>query len=165
MTLIEVLVASSITVVLMTAIFTLLHMGQEVWQDADTQLTTVQEARRGMNTISLDLMRSGWTGGNIQIDQNGDWINFLIPQSVTSTAVTWGDQIRYQLGGTGGTQLLRENLTTGQTDIAANFINSVSFGTLPTDPNVITVRINAQKTSLSTRVFSNQLQVNLAVRN
>ena len=171
-TLIEVAVVTALATLLIASVASLLMLGQRVWQDAEAGVITQQEARRALNELRLDLMRSSWAttaqGGPpqaITVAADGTSIIFQIPSSTTSTGVvTWGDVIQYRVGGT-GTQLLREDLTTGQTRIAANAVQNITFGRLASQLSVITVSINSQRTSLSTRVFTNQLQTNVAVRN
>ena len=170
-TLVEVMVVTALATLLIVSVASLLTLGQRVWQDAEAGVITQQEARRALNELRLDLMSSSWAlpaqGGPpqaITIAAGGTSITFQIPSSTDTSGVTWGDVIRYRVGGT-GTQLLREDLTTGQTRIAANAVQNITFGQLAGQPTVLTVLINSQQSSLSTRTFSNQLQTNVAVRN
>ena len=163
-TLLEVMVASAILLILAASLTTLLTLGQGVWQDTDNRLVIVQEARRALSEIALDLLHSSLTAPpqDLTIGAGGSTLTLQIPQSISNGVVTWGDVIRYQLGGNGA-QLVRENLTTNQTRVVANYITGVTFATVT--PGVIGITINSQKTSLTNRAFSHVLQTNLAVRN
>jgi len=163
-TMIEMMVTSTLGLLLIATIMSLLSLGRSVWQDTDAKLMTTQEVRKGLTTLSLDLPASSWTSPqSITIGGGGTSITFQIPQSINGNVVTWGDTIRYRLS---GTQLLREDLTTNQTRVAANLINSATFTSVGTPPNAyITAAIVSQNTSLSTRTFRSSLQTNFSVRN
>jgi len=169
---IEMMVTSTLGLLLISALMGLLTIGRMVWQDSDSKITTVQEVRKGLSEISLDLPRASWSspasvscGVGITFGASGSSICFRIPQTIIGQTITWGDTIRYRIGGN-GTQLVRENLTTGKTRVVANFINSATFVPLPSPhQTVVTISIGAQNRSLSTRTLQSSLQTNFSVRN
>ena len=171
-TMIELMVTSALGLLLTASLMGLLSLGRLVWQDADAKTGGVQEVRKGLMQLSLDLPRASWSspatadcGSGITFGAGGSSICFRVPQTILGQTITWGDTIRYRVAGT-GTQLVRENLTTGETQIAANTISSAAFATLPSPHNtVVTITLNAQNTSLSTRAFQSSLQTNFSVRN
>lgn len=163
-TLIEVVVGSALGLLLIASVLASLTLGRVVWQDTEARVATLQEARKALSAVTLDLPRSSWSSPEgIAIAVDGSMIRFQIPQSMDSGIITWGDIIRYRVGE--NSQLLRENLSTGETRVAANFISDITFGTLVDHPTVVTVAVRSQKTSLSTRPFENVLQTNLSLRN
>ncbi len=170
MTLVEMLVTSTLGLLLIGSVMGLLSLGRSVWQDTEANIATLQDARKALNQIAYDVSRSSWRdpadGGPpdpIEILNEGTEIRFQIPQNIVGNNITWGDRIVYRVNENG--QLTRLNITTGETRIIANDINSIVFGTLPSNANVITVSITARKTSLSTRQAQNVLQTNITVRN
>lgn len=171
-TIVELLVTTTISVLLIATLMTVLMLGRDVWQDAETKIGTMSEVRRGLTEVALDLPRTSWKtvadGGPpqaITLSGDGSSITFQIPQSTEGGAVVWGDVLRYRVGGRGN-QLVRENLTTAETRVIANFVERVTFGRLSNPhENVITATLRAQKRSLSTRVFESTLTTNFYVRN
>lgn len=173
LTLVEMMVTSTLGLLLLASIMGLLTLGRLVWQDAEAKMSTIQEARKGVTEIALDLPRSSsrppGSGGPpnvVRIATDGSWIRFYLPRSIDANGnITWGDEIRYRVGGTGN-QLVRENLTSGEARVIANFITSVTFtrsGTVPEE--YYTASIRSQKNSLTTRLFDTTLQTNIAMRN
>lgn len=170
--LVELMVTSTLGLLLTATLMLLLMLGRLVWQDSDAKVVTVQEARRGVTEFTSDVTRSSWTSPagtvcnttGILVAADGSFICFRVPQSITGSTVTWGDEIRYRRD-TATNQLLRENLTTGETRVAANDVNTATFGRLGTDPNVVTVSLRSRKNSLSTRPFESTFQTNVAIRN
>ena len=169
---IEMMVTSTLGLLLIAAIMSLLTIGRMVWQDSESKIATLQEVRKGLSQLSLDLPRSSWKspaqGGPpqaITIALDGSSVTFQIPQSIVGQTITWGDTIRYRIAGN-GTQLVRENLTTGETRVVANFINSATFSQVGAPPSAyVTVSLGAQNRSHSTRTFQSSLQTNFSVRN
>ncbi|MFH1858196.1 MAG: hypothetical protein ABH845_04765 [Candidatus Omnitrophota bacterium] len=173
LTLVEMMVATSLGVLLIASVMGLLLLGRDVWQDTETKMITLQQVRGALTEIGMDLPRTSRRpaaqGGpplDLRIATDGSWIRFYIPQSITDGTITWGDEIRYRFIGANH-QILRENLTTGETRAVANFIDTATFGILDAVqyPNVVAMTIRSGKTSLSRRVFETELQTNYTVRN
>lgn len=166
---VEMMVTSTLGLLLIGTLIGLLSVGRMVWQDAETKIATVQEVRKGLSEIALDLPRASWSSPAADcpegITVDGDTLCFRIPQSISGSTITWGDTILYSRDW-GTNQLIRENLTTGERRVVANFISNITFSTLP-DPHqtVVRVIIWARKRSLSTRTFQSSLRTNFAVRN
>lgn len=169
-TMIEMMVTSTLGLLLTSTLMGLLTLGREVWQDSDTKTTTLQEVRKGLSELSLDLPRASWSspagavcGAGVTFGTGGSFICFRVPQTIVGQTITWGDTIRYRRV---GTRLIRQNLTIGETRVVANSINSATFTPVGTPPSAyVTVAISAQKISRSTRTFQSSLQTNFSVRN
>ena len=171
-TVVEMIVSSTLGLLLVATIMGLLNIGRMVWQDSESKISTLQEVRKGLSEISLDLPRASWLSpasadcpAGITIPEDGSSICFRFPQSIIGQTITWGDTLRYRIDDS-GTQLIRENLTTGETKVVANFITSVTFSPVGTPPSAyVSVVLGAQNRSLSTRSFQSSLQTNFSVRN
>jgi len=174
-TLVELMVSAALTFFLIATIMSILTLGRTVWQDADTKLINVQEGRRALAAITFDLMNSSWAspagancGAGITITDIGsfDTVCFHTLSIDPDTGVaSWaaGEEIRYEPGD--NNQLIRTNLTTGETRVLANYVSEFHMTPLGTDPQVLTATLLLGKRSLSTRWFSNSLQTNISVRN
>lgn len=169
---VEMMVTSTLGVLLIATIMGLLSMGRDIWQDSETKIATLQEVRKGLSAISMDLPRASWSSPESEYCPAGvsameSSLCFRLPQSIDGQTITWGDTIRYRQTGSGTRiQLIRENLTTGETSVVANSISTASFLPVGTPPSAyVTVTLTARKTSLSTRMFESSLQTNFSVRN
>ena len=59
-TMIEIMVTSVLGLLLTASLMGLLSLGRLVWQDADAKVGGVQEVRKGLMQLSLDLPRASW---------------------------------------------------------------------------------------------------------
>lgn len=103
---------------------------------------------------------------------SGPTIQFQVPNpsyftTGTSYDLDWNNAhtIRYALGGTNNTQIIRTNVTSNTTTIVANNISSVTFTGNSATPDYVTITMTAQKTMTSGRSIQTPLYATAELRN
>jgi len=127
-TFVEILVVVGICSIIVGSILMVIVNWQRSWNISKVQMDVQSQARRAMSEITEELSQTSQNRVNINV--TSDVITFQLPNNdYAGGAFTWGDQIQYSLisGPAGISQLLRTNLTTGQTEILASYVNGMQF--------------------------------------
>lgn len=187
-TLIEIMVASMILFVVVTAVFSIFTMGMSVWQMSNATADNQYSTRMAMQKIIQELRMSKLSA--VKIYDAGARIHFQIPvyinrqiQLQSNGNPQWGDGINngnwicYKLVNASGNnqQLLRmvisndsdssENPPLSQTTLANN-IQNINFTGLPTNSSAVflEITINGQKT-INQRLVGTALRSRVMLRN
>ena len=143
-TFVEILVLVGVLSIIVGSILTVVVSWQRSWNISKVQMDVQSQARRAMSKITEELIQTSQSKVSINVAR--DVITFQLPNNdYAGGTFTWGDQIQYSLisGPTGISQLLRTNLTTGQTEILASYINGMQF-TLAN--GIISIQVTVDKT-------------------
>lgn len=170
-TLVEVMIAMAIASVMTYAIFVVMRTSQEQMQAADVKMSIQDSAREGIYKMLQEIRLSA--PNQVTLGSGGTSITFNIPDSTTpltaAYTVDWttADAIVYQLGGTGGNQILR-TINGGNSKVIANNVTSLTFTGDATPPRVVTVTVNLQRQMTNTRQMTAtplQIIANAELRN
>ncbi|MFH1460019.1 MAG: hypothetical protein ABIG64_06570 [Candidatus Omnitrophota bacterium] len=162
-TLIEIMVTVLIFVGIMLAIFAILTSGKRAWMTSEAQIDIHSQIRRFIQQFE-ELSEAA--PGNItvtNISANEDDIIFQLPDSFTSGAVVWGDQIQYSLGGINGQQLVRTNLTSGASEAIGQYITTLRFAQPESD--IVQIVLVVTRQSIKGDIIQKQITTQIALRN
>jgi len=172
-TLLEVVIVLAIFGVLMGAIFASISTSRKGWEEADHQIVRQQEARKALDRISWELRTTNpeWdinsTLYSVSINAAGDQIDFYRPVFDAYNDITELRVVRYYLGGTGNTQLLRREGTESPTVVANDIGTQKPFFSFanPPDTSVVDISIPVTKNgttfALTTRANLRNREVDL----
>jgi prepilin-type N-terminal cleavage/methylation domain-containing protein len=155
-TLVEVMTTVVIFSFILGICYTLLISGSDSWETNSTRVELQQELRKAMDWVSQDLRQAG-SVSITDVPANGATytsITFRKSAGVSGGNLVWdANTTRYFLGGTGGTQLLRQVGSQAATVIAQN-IQSVQFSRQASTANVVSVSLQTQKTTLRRKMMA-----------
>ncbi len=146
-TLVELMVVSTIFVMVILTLFAGLVGGRRAWLVSEAHVDIHTQARKALNTMADALSQAA--PGNVtitNISANEDQIAFRTPVAYDDVAgtITWSDQMRYSLGGVNGQQVLLTNLNTGATETFGNYITTLDFNQPEADVVEIILILNRQ---------------------
>jgi prepilin-type N-terminal cleavage/methylation domain-containing protein len=170
-TFIEIVVVAAISSVVAMGVSLVATSTRSTWHSSDTLIQLQQELRKAMSSITDDLRGTAvtkiYTNSSLAqaFPNNGvpySSITFFINQGVdVSGDIIWSTTpVSYALS---SNQIIRTY--SGSSKVVANNINSLSFIRQPSVPNVITINMGAQKTTIAGQALSATLDTELAVRN
>ena len=155
-TLMEMMVAVGLSTMVGMVLFTSVRYGNEQVDTREARMTMQDNAREGMYKMLQELRQSGPS----KITVGTGYIQFQIPDPsslvTTSYAVNWTNAhtIKYSVGGTNNTQLIRQDVTSNKTAVVANNITGLTFSGSPSSaPTVVTATMSIQKTLSNGRVM------------
>ena len=157
-TFVEMMVTIAISSMITYAIFAVLRLGDVHSQTAQLRMTIQDSAREGLYKMVQEIRQSAPSRIAIAGGANNNTIQFNIPNPVNPVAadfsVNWAGSnlIRYALGGTNNRQIIRTNLTTGQTSVMANDVATLTITGNNPQPTVVTVTVGVQRTLVNNRV-------------
>ena len=71
-------------------------------------------------------------------------LQFQVPSAIDASGnITWSGWIQYSIGGLDNEQLIRQDLTTGVTDVMANKVSTLQFVS-NANPPTLTINLTAQ---------------------
>lgn len=159
-TLIEVMIVVAISTMIAYTIFVALLAGENHANTAQIRMTIQDSAREGLYRMIQEIRQSAPDRITLGADNNS--IQFQIPDPDNSLkddyTVNWNGAytIQYALGGLNNRQIVRNNMTTGQTTIVANDVTDVAFTGVGTNPRVITVTMSVQRALTNGRLIPEQ---------
>jgi prepilin-type N-terminal cleavage/methylation domain-containing protein len=158
-TLLELMVVFLIFSMVVMALYAILSGGRRAWLTSEAQIDLQVQARRALARITQDLSESAPSQISIvTISPQEDRITFRMASSYTGGVVTWGNQIRYALGGINGQQLIRQDLDSGGSEEVAQYVTALLFA--QPDADTIDVGLTVARQSL----VGDTLQLPLATR-
>ena len=152
-TLVELMVASSIAMLLIGSIFSLTLMSQRALEQMQTAMTLSSSARSGMARMTQELHKAKRT--SVKVSPDGASLSFRVPGSPRT--------IRYELGGPRRNQLLR--IENGASNIVCADVQKLAFSPNPFSGKLITVTLRLEKSSRSQRGADSELTSRIKVRN
>jgi len=169
-TLVEVMTTVVIFSFILGICYALLISGSDSWETNSARVELQQELRKAMDWITQDLRQAGSASiVNVPADGNAyTSITFRKSAGVSGGNLVWDSSTtRYFLGGTGGTQLLRQVGAQTASVIAQN-IQSLQFSRQTSTANVVNVSIQTQKTTLRRKMLTEKapsLTLKILLRN
>lgn len=151
-TIIELMVSLGIFTILIAGIYTVLLIGDSTMRTGLTYIELSQDVRLGIDRMIKELHNARRSTISIPDDS---YITFQVPGN--------SNIIQYSLGGLDGRQLIRTE--TGASTVLCNNVQSIQFSPSPFTGSIIFIMLQTQKTSLSRRIVTTALNVNLKVRN
>lgn len=155
-TLVEMMVTVIIFAFILTICYAILISGSDSWETNSARVELQQELRKAMDWVSQDLRQAG-SVSITDVPANGATytsITFRKSAGVSGGNLVWdANTTRYFLGGTGGTQLLRQVGSQAASVIAQN-IQSVQFSRQASTANVVSVSLQTQKTTLRRKMLT-----------
>ena len=148
-TLLEAVFVMALTAMVGAVVFGITRAGNQQNNARETRMTLQDNAREGLYKMVQEIRQSGPT----KITLGAGTIQFSVPDPSSLTtgtgyALNWAGAhtIKYSVGGTNGTQILRLDMTTNKTAVIANDVTSAAF-TGNGGLTVITVTLNVQHTT------------------
>ena len=171
-TLVETLVATALLAIILGVILTAAVTAQRAIAISQAQTAATQEARRGLEEMTRELLRAPETeitdasGADVWPPPDGGWagIQFRYPESVDATGApdTWSPYITYQLD---GTQLVRTD-DTGGSRVMANGVTALTFEQgSATSEQILLVSLTTSQTAPDGQVLRQPLQMQVRMRN
>ncbi len=149
MSLMELMIAISVSTVIALTLFIAMRTAQVQMSTSDVSMAIETSGREGLYRMLQEIRESA--PSRISITNSGATITFNVPNPSSPVtagyAVNWpGYSIQYTRGGTGGNQLIRTNSTTNATSVIANDVTALSFTGSPSgSPSTVTVTMSMQK--------------------
>lgn len=149
----EMLVVVAISSMIFYTMFVVLRKGDDQVQMTQVKMHLEENAREGVYRLVQDLRQSA--PDRITINGGGSSIQFQVPASASAFSndfsIDWAnaETIQYALGGTDGVQLVRTNLTTGNTRVMANDFTAINFTGDAANPNVVTITVSVQRATVN----------------
>jgi len=120
-TLIEILVGAVVLILLMMGVFSILSISNNDWFLETGLLNVTQQARQAMQGMVRELRQSDHS--NVTIINNGETIDFTIPNNISATPITYYQPIRYS---SSNNQIFREH-PTGNSAVLASYVKDLDF--------------------------------------
>lgn len=166
-TLVEMIVTILIFSILIGGLYASLHLGAESWGTNKTSIELQQELRKATEHIKNELLEAS-PSSITNVSANGipeTYINFKIPQGVSNGTILWDpNSIQFALGGTNTTNLIRSTAN-GSSKVIATDISAIEFTRQTLTPNVLDIKITAQKSTSGNRDLSQQTEFKISLRN
>ncbi len=177
-TLMEILVVTGISALLMSLAVTLLLSSQRVWLQGAGEAVVSTELRKAFDRMSREL-------SNSPVDQiqsppaDGRWytsILFRIPQdqngdgsvlNANGNIAEWSTWVRYLRGGTNGNNLIRR-LSTAPTyteDLIGYHVTDVEFRRQAATPDMVEIQVTAAASLDGRRTVSQSMSSRVKLRN
>jgi len=169
LTLIEILVATVISTILIFAVFQVMEVGRSSWFRADVVVELRQEIIKTFMRMESELKETRPAQISLGSGTSGSSLTFKIPQDNNgdgtildaSGNIEWSGNITYALNG--ANQITRT--ASGLTSILANNVVSLQF-TRPTSPvNILQIDITVRKTSVLGTQLQDTGQIMIKMRN
>lgn len=146
----ELMVSMAVFSILMVLVAMILRGGEEQARTADMKMNVQEAARETLYKMALEVRQS--SASKATISGGGNTLTFQIPSSVSNSGtITWSSPIMYQVGGNGD-QLIRTDTGTGQTQVLANDIESITF-TNGTTAGTLVMTVAARRSMTNGRVL------------
>ncbi len=161
LTLVEALVTVIIFSFILGICYMILISGSDSWETNSVRVELQQELRKAMDWITQDLRQAG-SASIVNVPANGSAytsITFRKAAGVSGGSITWDSSTtQYSLGGTGGTQLLRQVGSQTAAVIAQN-IQSLQFSRQASSSNVVNVSLQAEKATLRGKTLTGKAPI------
>jgi prepilin-type N-terminal cleavage/methylation domain-containing protein len=160
-TLIELMVSSAVLVMLVASAFGLFSSGSRLWGVSSAQMDLSSTGRTALDKMFEELSQAGLS--TLSVSGGNDIITFKTPSAYAGGIVTWGNNIRYSVGGLNGQQLLRTDMGTAAVQTWGNNITLLRF----TQPNAdtISIQMTLSKQSVKGDILTVQLGSQVKLRN
>ncbi len=157
-TLVEMMVTAITFALILGICYTILISGSDSWETNSARVELQQELRKAMDRITQDLRQAG-SVSIADVPANGTAytsITFRKSAGVSGGNLVWDTSTtRYFLGGTGGTQLLRQ-VGSQVASVVAQNIQSAQFSRQASTANVVNVSLQTQKTALRRKMLTDK---------
>lgn len=154
-TLVEAMLSVAISSMIAYSIFTVMRAGETQQEGIRVKMTIQDSAREGLYKMAQEIRLSA--PDRITINGGGDSIQFDIPDPSNPVeadyTVNWtgAHSIQYELGGDDGDQIIRTDLTSGQTSVIANDVTGLNFTGNSAEPDLVTITMGVQRTMTNNR--------------
>ncbi len=164
--LVEVVAAAFLFSLMVGACLMIFLSGSDAWQVTSLSVQLQQERRKAMDWIKEDLVEAG-SSTITDVPADDAWYNtitFQTPAGVSGESITWStDTTQFALGGSNGDEIIRTVGSTTKT-LAQN-IQSLQFRRQSTNPSIVDVVINSQKSTTRGILVSNTSSFKVKLRN
>ena len=164
--LVEIIISTFISLVILGAIATVTITGKTCLQIGNVRTELQQDLRQAMDKILGELRQSG-SFVIRGVPPDGSWrntINFRKPESVIGGNMIWGsEEIQYLLGGINGRQLLRE--AGSEEKVLANNILSFQIRRQSATPDIIEIALKGRKITMRGFLIEANLNFQFKLRN
>ncbi|RJP29527.1 MAG: hypothetical protein C4533_00595 [Candidatus Omnitrophota bacterium] len=169
LTLIEILVASSILILLILAVFQVMEAGRSAVFTGDLTVQLRQEIIRTFMRMERELKEARPALVSLTSGNSSSTITFSVPQDINGDgtvlddfgAIEWSAVITYALNGSN--QIIRTS--SGVTNVLANDIVSLQFSRPLSPVNILQIDMTARKISSSGRQLQDAGQMVIEMRN
>jgi hypothetical protein len=140
-TLLEGMVSTFLMSIVVLLTMQAFHSGARIHDTTYNQSRLSGEARTAMERMTRELRNSTLT--RVLMPQAG-MLQFQVPAAIDANGnITWSGWFQYSLGGQDGEQLLRQDITSGATEVLANKITNLQF-TVNANPATMTITMTSQ---------------------
>lgn len=168
-TILEMMIAASIFLILMAAIFMMMDVGRGSWFIGDASVELRQEIIKAFMTMERELRETGQSQINLAGGSSSPTLTFRLPQdnngdgTILDAAgeVEWSGPVTYALNGSN--QVTRT--MGGQTTILANNIVNLQFSRPLSPVDILQIDITARKTTATRRQIQEDDQIIIKMRN
>ena len=164
----EVMVTSVIFLMVVSGFYAALAAGDSSWQTNSTKIELQQNLRIAMGAMIYDLRQAGPASiADVPSDDTPyTQLTFRKPSGITNGSITWqANQIRFVRGGVSGNDLLRVTLPANTSQLVTENITNLQFTRSSTNPDELTVSMQATKNTLKGIPIAYDLDVTFQIRN
>ena len=166
-TLLEILVATSIFVILTAVALSLMLTSNEAWFTGSTSISLRQEIIKTLLTMEKELKETRASQTNLSIGSTSSSLSFKIPKITngsildSSGNIIWSNSISYSVNA--NKQIIRNDSV--NTTVLSNNVTALNFTRPTAMGNIFQINITAQKTSPTRRVFRDTELMSVRMRN
>ena len=166
-TLLEILIATSIFLMLTAVALSLMLTSNEAWFTGSTSIGLRQEIIKTLLTMEKELKETRASQTNLSIGSTSSSLSFKIPKITngsildSSGNIIWSNGIAYSLNA--NKQIIRNDSVT--TTVLGNNVTALNFTRPTAMGNILQINITAQKTSPTRRVFHDTELMSIRMRN
>lgn len=164
--LIETLVSVVIFLMIMTGFYSVATVGDNSFQVNRVQIELQQEMRKSMEAMMNDFRMAG-PASVVDVPADGNWytsITFRKPVGIVAGSINWdSNTVEFLRGGPGSEQLQR--IYNGSTKVVSQYVTSLQFRRLTTDPDKLEVVMQAQRNSTKGIPVTYNLSFDVQLRN
>lgn len=156
-TLVELMIVVAISATMFYGIYFVMLAGNRQGQDLEVRMTIQDPAREGLYRMIQEIRLSA--PERIDIDDGGSSIQFQVPDVDNPVGddftVNWdnAETIEYAIGGEDDDQVIRTNVTTGETAVVAHDVVDIEFTGNAGNPTEVTITMQVQRETVSGRVI------------
>ncbi|MBI4549472.1 MAG: hypothetical protein HY714_00900 [Candidatus Omnitrophica bacterium] len=140
-TLLEGMVSTFLMSIVVLLTIQAFHSGSRIHDVTYNQSRLSGEARMAMERMTRELRNSNLA--RVLVPQAG-LLQFQVPAAIDANGnITWSGWLQYSLGGQDGEQLMRQDITTGATEVLANKVTNLQFA-VNANPATLTITMTSQ---------------------
>ena len=166
-TLLEILITTSIFLILTAVALSLMLTSNEAWFTGSTSIGLRQEIIKTLLTMEKELKETRASQTNLSIGSTSSSLSFKIPKITngsildSSGNIIWSNSISYSVNA--NKQIIRNDSV--NTTVLSNNVTALNFTRPTAMGNIFQINITAQKTSPTRRVFRDTELMSVRMRN